>query len=110
VGGLAVLHDITALQESMLAVRRGMYLALVAAAAALVALLLVLANRLVFHRLDRMVETMERLSARLAGGDYDVVAPRASAADEIGRFEEFFGRFLQVVTGLLKELRRDRTG
>jgi HAMP domain-containing protein len=110
VGALFVLHDITELHESMLEVRRGMYGALVAVAAALAGLLLVLANRLVFQRLDRMIDTMQELSGRLAGGDYDVVAPRASGADEIGRFEEFFGRFLQVVAGLMKELRRDRTG
>jgi HAMP domain-containing protein len=110
VGALFVRHDITLLHESMLAVRRSMYVALGAAAAALAALLLVLANRLVFRRLDRMIRSMHDLSARLAGGDYDVVAPRASGDDEIGRFEELFGRFLQVVAGLLKELSRNKTG
>ncbi len=109
VGGLFVLHDISALHESMLAARRWIYVALVAMAAGLGILLHLLVNRLVFRRLDAMIGTMEDLSARLAGGDYDVIAPRASARDEIGKFEEFFGRFLQVVAGLLKELTR-KTG
>jgi HAMP domain-containing protein len=106
VGGLFVLHDVTALHRNMLAARRGVYVVLAAVAAALGILLHVLVDRLVFRRLDAMIGTMEDLSARLAGGDYDVVAPRASGTDEIGRFEEFFGRFLQVVAGLLKELTR----
>jgi HAMP domain-containing protein len=109
-GALFVLHDVTALHDGMLEVRRNVYAALVAAAAGLGGLLLVLANQLVFRRLERMIGTMQELSTRLAAGDYDVVAPRPSGADEIGRFEEFFGRFLQAVAGLMKELKRDRTG
>ncbi|HEX9399530.1 MAG TPA: cache domain-containing protein [Anaeromyxobacter sp.] len=110
VGGLFVRHDISALHASSLEARRGIYLVLLAVAAVLAALLVRLVNGLVFRRLDRMVATMEGLSARLAAGDYDVVAPRATANDEIGRFEEFLGRFLQVVAGILKQLRRRGTG
>jgi methyl-accepting chemotaxis protein len=108
VGGLFVVHDISALRANMLAARRGIYALLAVVAAILAALLVVLVNRLVVRRLDRMIATMDDLSVRLADGEYDVAAPRASSRDEIGRFEEFFGRFLQVVTGLLKELARRR--
>jgi HAMP domain-containing protein len=108
VGGLFVAHDISALRANMLAARRGIYALLVLVAAVLAALLVALVNRLVVRRLDQMIATMEDLSVRLAGGDYDVAAPRPSSRDEIGRFEEFFGRFLQVVTGLLRELARRR--
>jgi hypothetical protein len=108
VGGLLVVHDISALRANMLAARRGIYALLAVVAAILAALLVVLVNRLVVRRLDRMIATMDDLSVRLADGEYDVAAPRASSRDEIGRFEEFFGRFLQVVTGLLKELARRR--
>lgn len=110
VGGLFVLHDITPLHATMLTARRWIYLVLVLVAVALGLVLQQLVNRFVFRRLDAMIATMEDLSARLAGGDYDLVAPRATAPDEIGRFEEFFGRFLQVVAGLLKELTRGKTG
>jgi hypothetical protein len=108
VGALLVRRDVTVLHGSMLAVRRGMYVALGAAAAVLGMLLLGLTNRLMFQRLERMAGAMRQLSTRLAGGDYDVVAPRASGDDELGRFEESFGRFLQTVTGLLKELSRNK--
>jgi HAMP domain-containing protein len=106
VGGLFVLHDITALHASMLSARRGLYAALAAAAAILSALLLLLVNRLVLRRLDRLIATMQQASARLAAGDYDVRAPPPTSRDEIGRFELLFGRFLRSVAELLK-LRRE---
>ena len=110
VGGLFVLHDITPIHATMLSARRSIYVVLVLVAAALGFVLQQLVNRFVFRRLDAMIGTMEDLSARLAGGEYDLVAPVPTQPDEIGRFEEFFGRFLQVVAGLLKELTRSKTG
>ncbi len=110
VGGLFVRHDITALHASMLEARRGIYLVLLAVAAVLAGLLVRLVNGLVFRRLDGMVATMDGLSSGLAGGDFDVGAPRATADDEIGRFEAHLGRFLQVVAGVLKQRGRKGTG
>jgi HAMP domain-containing protein len=106
VGGLFVLHDITALHESMLSARRNLYTALAIVAAVLAALLLALVNRLVLRRLERIMVAMEDVSARLADGNYDVVVPRPGAQDEIGRFERLFERFVATVAGLLKELTR----
>jgi HAMP domain-containing protein len=110
VGGVVVLHDITALHGALMRVRSGILVMLVAVAAVMTLLILFLVERLVFARLSRMTETLEDLGARLAGGEYDVAASRAPAGpdDEIGRFEEFFGRFLAVVGGLLKELTAHR--
>jgi HAMP domain-containing protein len=105
VGGVLVLHEITALRDSMLAARRGIYGVILAVASGLGGFLLVVANRLVFRRLDRLIASMEDLSARLEAGDHDVVAPRPSADDELGRFEELFGRFLRSVARVLKERR-----
>ncbi len=51
---------------------------------------------------------MEDVSARLAGGEYDVEAPPAEANDELGEFERFFGGFVSVVAGLLRDLTRSR--
>ncbi len=110
VGGLFVRHDITELHASMLEARRGIYLVLLAVAAVLAGLLVRLVNGLVFRRLDGMVATMDGLSSGLAGGDFDVGAPRATADDEIGRFEAHLGRFLQVVAGVLKQRGRKGTG
>lgn len=105
VGGLLVRHDITELRDSMARARSGILVTLVAVAILLAALLLALLQRLVFARLTRMTTTLEDLGARLAGGEYDVgrLAP-TGPKDEIGRFEEFFGSFLTVIGGLVKEL------
>jgi HAMP domain-containing protein len=109
VGVLFVLHDISALRESMGRARIWMMWMLLAVAAITSILLVLVANRLVFGRLKRMVATMEDLSARLAGGDYDVAPPPVTARDEIGQFESFLGGFLRVVAGLLKELTRSKS-
>jgi hypothetical protein len=105
VGGVVVLHDITQLHDSMLRARSGILITLVAVAILLTLVMLGLVQRLVFSRLDRMTTTLEDLGARLAGGEYDVgkLAP-TGVKDEIGRFEEFFGGFLVVIGGLVKEL------
>ncbi len=107
VGGLVVRHDITALHGGMQGGRRralGLMIALALAASGLVYLLL---DRLIFRRLQRMMGTMEDLSVRLAGGDYDVgSALKPTGNDEIGRFETFFGEFLGLIGNTLRELSR----
>ncbi|GAO04161.1 cache domain-containing protein [Anaeromyxobacter sp. PSR-1] len=110
VGALFVLHDITDVHATFMRARTRVFAVICAMALLLALVLVVLLQRLVFGRLGRMVSTMEDLSARLAGGDYDVAAPPPGPPDEIGRFEDFFGRFLAVVGGQLKELTRRRTG
>jgi HAMP domain-containing protein len=111
VGALFVQHDTTALRSSMTRVRTAILCAAAAAAVLLAALLVWLAQRLVFARLARMTATMEDLMARLAGGDYDVARDmKPSGADEIGRFEGFFGQFLVVIEGVLKVLTGQRAG
>jgi len=104
-GGVVVLHDITQLHDSMLRARSGILITLGAVAVLMALIMLALVQRLVFARLDRMTATLEDLGARLAGGEYDVgkLAP-TGPKDEIGRFEEFFGSFLVVMGGLVKEL------
>jgi HAMP domain-containing protein len=105
VGGVVVLHDITQLHDSMLRARAGILITLLAVAILMALVMLALVQRLVFARLARMTSTLEDLGARLAGGEYDVgrLAP-TGPKDEIGRFEEFFGSFLVVIGGLVKEL------
>jgi HAMP domain-containing protein len=105
VGALFVLHDVTSLRRSMQGVRLNVLALVVGLAFALSAVLLLMLNRLVFRRLDRMIDHMEDLSARLAGGDYEAGKEiTASAADEIGEFETFFGRFLAAVGSTLSDL------
>jgi hypothetical protein len=105
VGGVVVLHDITTLHDSMQRARSGILITLGAVSILMALLMLALVQRLVFARLDRMTTTLEDLGARLAGGEYDVgrMVP-SGPKDEIGRFEDFFGHFLVVMGGLVKDL------
>jgi methyl-accepting chemotaxis protein len=109
VGGLVVRHDVTALRAGM---QRDLLLALaVLGGLALLASALVylLVDRLIFRRLQVMMATMEDLSARVAGGDYQVGAsPQPTRDDEIGRFERFFGEFLALVGDTLRTLSERR--
>jgi methyl-accepting chemotaxis protein len=67
----------------------------------LIALLL---NGLIFNRLNRMVASIEDISVRVAGGDFDAHFEPDGSNDEIGSFEQFFARFLDLVSGTLKSL------
>ncbi len=108
VGALLVLHDITRLHASM-TYTRGRILAMLGVfTLVLTALLVLLVQRVVVRRLSRIRSSMEDVSARLAGGEYDVEAPPAEANDELGEFERFFGGFVSVVAGLLRDLTRSR--
>ncbi len=105
VGGVVVRHDITALHASMLEGRRRAIILMIGLAAAASALVYLALQRLIFRRLQLMIGTMEDLSTRLAGGDYDVgSAVRATGNDEIGRFESFFGDFLGLIGNTLRDL------
>ncbi len=107
VGALLVLHDVTALDRSLEDHHRGVLAVVLVVALAASALLVLLLERLVFRRLERMMARMEELGARVAGGDYDVAQELPpSSRDEMGRFEEFFARFLRVIGGALAELQR----
>ena len=63
-----------------------------------------LMDALVFKRLNRMISTMEDLSMRVAGGDFDAKFVPDTANDEIGRFEQFFAKFLDLMTSTLRSL------
>jgi Double sensory domain of two-component sensor kinase len=113
VGGLFVLHDVTALRQRALSEQTGVVVLMGAVAVVVLALLYFLVEVLVFRRLARMTQAMQRLSIRLAGGDYEVGETiRPASSDEIGRFEGFLGSFLSAIGSTLRELekRQRRTG
>jgi len=58
----------------------------------------------VFKRLNRMIHTMEDLSVRVAGGDFEAKFTPDGTADEIGQFEQFFAKFLDLMTSTLRAL------
>lgn len=107
VGGLFVLHDVTALHDRMVAEQLNVVLLIGAVAVLVLALLYAMVEVLVFRRLSRMTQAMQRVSVRLAGGDYDVAGHvEPSGSDEIGRFEKFLAAFLGTIGSTLKELEK----
>ena len=105
IGGLFVLHDITELHRGMVRDRDRVVALFVLAGVLLSIALLAVFQRLVFRRLTSMMATLEDVSARLAGGDYEAAKDyRPGGKDEIGAFETFFAQFLQVMGGSLRDL------
>jgi HAMP domain-containing protein len=58
----------------------------------------------VFRRLNRMTTAIEDISVRVAGGDFDAHFQPDGTSDEIGTFEEFFARFMDLISATLKSL------
>ena len=58
----------------------------------------------VFKRLSKMIHSMEDLSIRVAGGDFDAKFIADQSDDEIGQFERFFAKFLDLMTSTLRAL------
>lgn len=59
---------------------------------------------LIFRRLRRMTASMEDLSMRVVGGDFEAQFVPDGTNDEIGQFEQFFSKFMNVISGTLKSL------
>jgi HAMP domain-containing protein len=59
---------------------------------------------LVFRRLNKMIESIEDISVRVAGGDFDAHFVADGSMDEIGQFEQFFARFMDLISATLKSL------
>ena len=51
-----------------------------------------------------MMSSIEEISIRVAGGDFGAHFQPDGTTDEIGRFEEFFARFMDLIAGTLKSL------
>jgi HAMP domain-containing protein len=109
VGGLFVLHDVSAVRDRAGAERTREILLTALAALLVLAVILVLVEVLVLRRLKAMSATMEDAAMRLAGGDYDVAGAIVPGdQDEIGRFETFLGSFLGTIGSTLRELEKRR--
>lgn len=110
VGGLFVLHDVTAVRDRALGDRNRDILLTCLAALVVLALIVGLLELLVFRRLQGMTRAMEDVSVRLAGGDYDVAASVPPAGkDELGQFEQFLGGFLGTIGATLREMEKRRS-
>jgi HAMP domain-containing protein len=58
----------------------------------------------VFKRLNLMVASMEDISMRVVGGDFTARFQPDGSNDEIGRFEQFFGNLMDLMTSTLQSL------
>ncbi|MDZ4178125.1 MAG: cache domain-containing protein, partial [Coriobacteriia bacterium] len=94
VGVVIVEHDISELQGQLAAARTQTMIILSGVGIALVLVVVLMLNALVFKRLNAMIDHMEEASVRLAGGDFDIAMPATDSDDEIGQFEKFFGSFI----------------
>ncbi|MFA5844840.1 MAG: hypothetical protein WC971_08450 [Coriobacteriia bacterium] len=61
-------------------------------------------DALVFKRLNHMIMSMEDLSIRVAGGDFGAHFETDGTTDEIGRFQQFFAKFLDLMSSTLDAL------
>ncbi|MDH4139181.1 MAG: hypothetical protein OEV43_01265 [Coriobacteriia bacterium] len=59
---------------------------------------------LVFRRLERATASIQDLSVRFAGGDFDVHFEPDGTGDEIGQFEQFFADLMSTISVTLKSL------
>lgn len=107
VGAMVVVRDVTALYAGMRELRVRVVVLVVLLAAGLAALLVFLLESLVFERLTRMERALEDLPERLARGDYELSEPGPERDDEIGRFEQFFGRALRQIGSFVADVRRE---
>ncbi len=63
-----------------------------------------LVDTLVFKRLRAMMASIESISMRVAGGDFDAQFVPDGTNDEIGKFEQFFAEFMGLISTTLKSL------
>lgn len=96
VGGMFVVRDISGLYRSMVRTRDVLVLATVVALALGVFLVLMLLNRLIFRRLDHIIE----VATRVVGGDYETEI-HVDSDDEVGQFEQLFEQFRRVFLDLM---------
>lgn len=104
VGLVYSIEDITAQAENAKSV---IYRTMIAIGLTLLIVTLVIGAMLdlwVFKRLNYMISSMEELSMRVAGGDFYAKYTPSDHQDEIGKFEKFFERFLDLMTATLRSL------
>lgn len=96
VGGVFVLSDITAVYTGMKAVQKKALIAIIALMVLLSAIMVILLNRLVFSRLNRVTN----VATRVVGGDFETrIVP--DSPDEVGQLESLLEQFRVVFVNTL---------
>lgn len=104
VGVLYSIEDISAQADSA---KASMISTLMVIAITLLAATIVIGgmlDTLIFKRLNTMIVTMEDISVRIAGGDFSTHYEPEASGDEIGQFEQFFAKFMDLIAATLKAL------
>lgn len=104
---VGVLYSVENITDSANAAKDSMIRTLVVIMITLLVATLViggLLDTLVFRRLGRMITSMEDISMRVAGGDFDAHYTPEGRMDEIGKFEQFFAQFMDLVSMTFKSL------
>lgn len=104
VGVVYSIEDISAQADSARGALVNTTLVIVAGLLAATIVIGLMLNALVFARIERMMKSMEDISIRVAGGDFGAHFQADGTTDEIGRFETFFARFMDLIAGTLKSL------
>jgi HAMP domain-containing protein len=99
VGAMFVVRDISAVYESMRKTQNLLVALIIVAMLLSTVLVLTLLNRLVFRRLEHIID----VATRVVGGDYESEI-KISSDDEIGQFEHLFEQFRCVFVDLLSHL------
>lgn len=105
VGGVYIRKDVTASMEQIRAARRNISLVVAGLMAALAAVLTLLLRRLVFGRLEQVIDA----ATRVVGGDVQTVI-KPQARDEVGELEKLLDQFRVVFVDAVEDARRARGG
>lgn len=101
VGGVFVLKDITPMYNEMQATQKMAMFFIVALMFIISIIILFMLSRLIFVRLDNMIEK----ATRVVGGDFNAkIVP--SSNDEVGQFESLFEQFRAIFVSTLEELEK----
>lgn len=99
VGAIFVVRDISAFYAGIQRTEIILALLAVVGGLATTAMFLIMLNRLIFRRLDRII----RVATRVVGGDY-ATEIKVSSEDEVGQFENLFEMFRRVFVDVLSHV------
>jgi hypothetical protein len=106
IGAVVERHEITALLTGVDELRLQVVVLVVLLAAALAALVILTLETLVFEPVARMTRTLEELPERMARGDWKPLEVPPRSDDELGRFEAFLDKAIDLVGSFVTDVRR----
>lgn len=99
VGAMFVVRDISAVYSAMRHTQNILVLVIVLCLLVGIVLVLTLLNRLVFKRLQHIIQ----VATRVVGGDFETEI-KVNSDDEVGQLEQLFEQFRRVFVDVLKQL------